>query len=294
MKYLLFTITFIILSCNLYCQELIFEDGIYIEKPNVIDTNRHKYSLDNISYKLNKIFIYDYCYIDTNGVKYKFIRAKNSWTKENPLNLIKYSNADINTIDKIKITVSDYLKDFSLVDSTYSQTVFTYDYLNMLGQPADTTCKIIKKTNPKYERPCGDATTGVVDNFKNLWMHPPRDYTFKILQLSPYPFYCLTDSINKWSWNFETGGFYLDSRWINYKELMQISYNYTRQTDEILETPLGKINCKVTMGFSKATYGVTKLQTSLKSYYNSKYGFVKLEYLNVNKSKLVIDLIEEK
>jgi hypothetical protein len=294
MKYLKFSITFFILSYNLFSQELIFEDGIYIEKPNSIDTNRHKYSLDNISYKLNKIFIYDYYYIDTNEVKSKFIRDKSHWTKENPLNLIKYTNTDTNTIDKIKITVSDYLNDFSIVDSTYSQTVFTYDYLNILGQPSDTSCKILKKINPKYERPCGDETTGIIDNIKNLWMHPPRNYTFRILQLSPYPFYSLVDSIDKWSWNFEVGGFYLDNRWINHKKVIKVYSVYTRLPDEILETPFGKINCKVTIGENNSTYGRNTLHTSLKSYYNTNFGFVKLEYININKSKLVINLIETK
>ena len=147
-------------------------------------------------------------------------------------------------------------------------------------------------TNPKYQRPCGDEATGVIDNIKNVWMHPPRNYTFKILQLCPYPFYMRDNSTSEWSWELETGGFYLDPRWINATELIKIKYSYKRQKNEVIKTKLGDLDCNVTIanGFSKFNNG--ELNTELKSYYNDKYGFVKLEYKTVNNSKIIIDLIE--
>ena len=30
--------------------------------------------------------------------------------------------------------------------------------------------------------------SGVVENEKNVWIHPPRDEYFKILEINPFPF----------------------------------------------------------------------------------------------------------
>jgi hypothetical protein len=286
-------ILIIILSISFYemhSQELVLEDGIYSEKINTKDTSLYKYTSDNISYRLKRIFIYDYYYKDKNG-KFKFLRNKNSWPRGNPLNLIDADSSDVNAIDKIRINVSGYLEILNS-DTNYTQTVIAYDYLNKLGQPADTICYNLKKKYPKFTKPCGDEFTGVIDNKKNVWIHPPRDYTFKILELNPFPFYYLTDSIREWAWSIETGGFYLDSRWIEHTELLKIDFKYTRLKDEILETKFGKIKCKVTNAIGVANYGTKKLKTSLKSYYHPDYGFIKLVYGNINNSKIVIELIE--
>ena len=289
MRHILFLLlTFRIASA----QELIFEDGIYVEKAIPRDTFAHKYTVDNSSYKLNKTFIYDYYYQDSTGTKYKFLRNKDSWDNKNQLNLTKYGSNESNTIEYLRIIISDYLNTFASFDSTYSQTVFSYDYLDKDKQPADTVCAYFKRINPKYKRPCGDEATGVIDNSKNTWIHPPRNYTFKILQLCPYPFYVKDHSTSTWSWELETGGFYLDPRWINATELIKIKYSYKRQKNEVIKTKLGDLACNVTIanGFSK--FNNDELNTELKSYYNDKYGFVKLEYKTVNNSKIVIDLIE--
>jgi len=73
-----------------------------------------------------------------------------------------------------------------------------------------------------------------------------------------------------------------------------INCEYIRGKDETLNTLLGKIDCKVINGVATSEFNNKLMKTSLKSYYNSKYGFVKLEYNNINGTKLVIELIEVK
>jgi hypothetical protein len=273
-------------------QELIFEDGIYSEKARPRDTLSHKYTLDNISYKLNTTFIYDYYYQDCNGTKYKILRTKEALDNKNQLNLTKYGSNENNTIAYLRIVVSDYINTFTVFDTLYSQTVFNYDYLDVNKQRPDTLCAYYKRVNPQFKKPCGDEATGVIDNFKNIWIHPPRNYTFKILQLCPYPFYVRDYSISKWAWELETGGTYIDPRWIDAPESIKIKYNYERQKKEFVKTKLGELECDVTIatGFSKFKNG--ELNTELKSYYHDKYGFVKLVYKMPNNDKIVIDLIE--
>ena len=284
MKKILFIHIILIFAGQLFSQELLFDDGIYYEKPNNLDTSIHKYSSDNISYKLNSTFIYDYYYLDNTGKKKKFL-LKEDWSFDNPMNLANYENPTERTIDKIKLVVDDNLKNFSIHDSTYTQTVFSYYYLN--GSIEDTLFKDFYN---------GSEMTGIIDNKKNLWMHPPRNYSFKILELNPFPFYYLDESVNSWSWSLEVGGFYLDQRWIRSenKKNISIKYDYTRLKDETLITPLGNINCKVVYSTATSKYDNTLMKTYLKSYYNAKYGFVKLEYTNINNSKIYFDLIEVK
>jgi hypothetical protein len=160
-------------------QELLLDDGIYLEKPSLKDTTKHKYSRDNISYKINSAFIFDYYYLDKDGHKKKFLRSKNESSVVNPFNLINYDSKNDSVIDKIKINVDDY-DIFSQFDSSYTQTTFTYAYVYK-GSMSDSLCQYLRKRNPRVEFRCGDEGTGVVDNKKNLWMHPPRQYTFKIL-----------------------------------------------------------------------------------------------------------------
>ena len=282
MKYFNFLLLQMLLLGSFNAQEFDFDDGIYYEKPLYRDTSKHKYSKDNISYKVNAVFIYDYYYLDKDGSKKKFLHTKDFSYTENPLNLVNYDYKIGDVIDKIKIVVDDDLKLFAGNDSDYTQTVFSLFYLLRNGNSADTIFGEVKSKNPNML--FSDEQTGVIDNKKNLWMHPPRTFSFRILQLNPFPFYCLDENIKTWSWNLVTGGFWLDQRWIKHEgqESITVHFNYKRQADETIETPLGKLTCKVTDGTGTSDNKDGLFKTHLKSFYYPKYGFVRLEYTNIN------------
>lgn len=292
-KYILLTFQ-LLLAGLLSAQELEMEDGIYFEKPLYRDSTDHKYSLDNISYKVNSVFVFDYYYIDKDGTKKKFLKSDKSATIDNPLNLVSYDSNEKNVINKIKIVVDDHLKMFIGNDSDYTQTVFSYMYLRPNETTSDPFCEKHNKEHPKQAFSCGDESTGIVDNKKNIWMHPPRSFTFRILQLNPFPFYYRDETVKNWSWHLTTGGNYLDPRWINQSEKITIEYNYSRQGDEMIETPLGKLRCKVTQSTGSCPLKNGTLKTGLKSFYHPDFGFVRLEYDNVNGTKLVMQLIDTK
>ena len=105
MRYLQ-TLVLLFFTLNSFSQELTLENGIYSEVPDFSDSTLHKYTIDNISYVLNKEFIYDYNYIDSLDRKFKFIQNKNYYI-DNPLNLVHVDSLKDNYIDKIKIVVSD-------------------------------------------------------------------------------------------------------------------------------------------------------------------------------------------
>ena len=70
--------------------------------------------------------------------------------------------------------------------------------------------------------------------------------------------------------------------------------NFTKSVCGLFCIPLGKIVCKVTNGTGTSDLSKTLMKTYLKSFYNSKYGFVRLEYTNVNGTKMIIQLIDVK
>lgn len=277
-----FILSVVFLSNNflIYSQDLVIDNGIFIEKPKFNDTFQSRYSSDNISYKLNKIYIYDYYFQDKLGSKAKFLKDEN-WSFNNPLNLANDSST--NAITDIYLFVSNPLNFFSAGDSTYTQTVFNYLYITK--DFCNLEINDIANNIKEFEE-----TTGLIDNYKNLWIHPPRMYSFKILQLNPYPFYYLENQKKSWSWNLKVGGNYLDQRWINWNEPIEINTKYSRVKDQIIDTRLGKLECRVVSGESRFEYDGKFVKTFLISYYNKDYGFVKLDYTNVNGTKIVMEL----
>ena len=51
MKTLNLILSIVLISQNLMAQELVLDDGIYVEKPDYTNKEKHRYSHDNISYK---------------------------------------------------------------------------------------------------------------------------------------------------------------------------------------------------------------------------------------------------
>jgi len=291
MKIVLLILLVFVLNGNLFAQELALDEGIYIEKPDYTSKEKHRYSHDNISYKLNKRFIFDYYYVDAPGVKRKFLLSNNEASIDNPLNLASGLQPTESTIDKIQLTITDSVETFPGYDSTYTQTVVSYAYMVKNKQASDSLCACYqKKYAPARQFLCSGVSTGTIDNYKNLWIHPPRQFTFKILQFSPFPFYYRDEAVKHWSWTVEVGGAYLDPRWVNTKENIKMRFDYERKTDEVVSCPFGKIKCKVTQATgTPASDALPK--TYLKSYYHPAYGFVRLEYININGSKMVIQLV---
>ena len=282
-----------IAGTSIMAQNLVLDGGIYTEKPNPANKDKHQYSRDNTAYKMNKVFIYDYYYADRSGVKSKFLLKANPDPKNNPLNLTPYNRVTDSTIAKIKLSVTDSVETFWAYNADYTLTVMSYAYIIRNEQKNDSLANLYQSRNvTNRENTTNGVSTGVIDNVKNIWMHPPRQFSFKILQMSPFPFYVFDESVKNWSWKLDMAAPYLDKRWLNTDKDFQLQYNYVRQPDEVIKTPFGKIRCKVTLATGTAPAAVSIIKTSLKSYYHPDYGFVRLEYSNINESKMVIDLVE--
>ena len=209
--------------------------------------------------------------------KKKFIERKYKTSYKDSAGLVSYNSTSEIVVAKIKLIVTDDLLKCLVVDSACSLTAFQYQYINSKNDLLSS------------------EDYGLIDNKMNLFIPPPRMGNFRILEINPFPFYYLDRSKRIWEWDLREGGNYWpDIKWKIYKGELNIKFIFERLDDEILNTSFGKIKCSVVNGTGISQIGDMTIKTQLKYFYHLKYGFLKLEYINVDETKLVMELIEMK
>ena len=239
-------------------------DGIIVEVFDSLNKNENRYNLDNIIYTVKKKFYFDYCYLDTNNIKYLM-------TKDSILDwkLAKLSETNPNSVNQIIMTISFGLFPFYPEIKDYNQTVIKYDF-NMYNGDFWT-----------------NEMTGLIENEKNIWFHPPRTNLFKILELNPFPYIKSPYMIgNKWEWKLTVGSHWSDKRWFEWEGKVINQYDYEIIQKLHLKTKIGKLECYQIEGVTQNRLGTTKLI----SYFNEQYGFVKLEYTNIDSTMIIIEI----
>jgi hypothetical protein len=134
--------------------------------------------------------------------------------------------------------------------------------------------------------------SGLVENDKNVWLHPMRTQFFGITEFNSFPYIKAPYKIGtKWQSGLGIGYFSeyerFDLKWegvLDSKEDLEI-------IDKVnLSTPLGDLDCWVVQGICKTQLTDTKTLF----YFNEKYGFVKIIYDLFDKSRLELTLKEVK
>lgn len=121
----------------------------------------------------------------------------------------------------------------------------------------------------------------------NVWMHPPREFLFKILQLNPFPFiqgpYKLGTT---WEGKLVVGDHWSDSRWKYFTGSVEIQFEYEILEPETIKIDsFGDINCIVVYATGSSSLG----KSYLKSWFHTSEGFIRLEYTNIDGSKIVLN-----
>ena len=250
-------------SNKIVAPKLHLRDGIYIEKkPDSIDY--FDYSADNKLYNHTIFFDYSFLYLKNNDTLVFSIVKNNDYTYD--WEFVKNDDFTDSTILKIRLTPKPFDDTFG---SDYEQTIIQYDYIGK------NDVIIV-----------GGEQTGCIENYKNVWIHPPREFLFKILELNPFPFIQAPYTIgNKWIGELEIGSYWGDHRWLVWDRSITNKYAYEIIDKVDLETEIGKINCWVVE--AKATNRLGS--TFLKSWFHPTEGFVKMEYINIDSSRIVFD-----
>lgn len=242
-----------------------YSDGIYFE---IVDTvsnlSENPYNEDNLIYKSGKEFFFNYTYQDSTGKEYLFKREGYELTPKDSI-----TNS---TISKVSLKA---MQGFGMFGPDYNQTVTEYNYYL-----------------PNGERIYPRNRSGIVENEKNIWMHPFRNPCyFRLLQLGPFPYVQRPLEIGrKWKWSLKTGNHYDCDQWGEWEGIIENKYDYEIIGYEKLLTKLGEEECYVIKSKGEGGLG----NTELISYFNEINGFVRMEYQNVNKSRLILELAEIK
>jgi hypothetical protein len=236
------------------------QDGVLIEKwqAGSEDSTGHYFNRDNKIFKPGNKFTYQYQYLNPAGeLFYMKIDSQDYW------NFVPMDAMDTATITKVEMHVHDFWME-SVDDN---QTLIGY-HLNPYPYSSVTT---------------------VAENSANIWLHPPRQGLFGYLQLNPFPYVKFPLRIgNTWEWKLGIGSAHSDERWAIWEGVAAADYYYEITKKETIETSLGPINCYVVKSLASSRLG----ETELTSWFNEKYGFVRLEYINIDKSKINLELTE--
>jgi hypothetical protein len=236
------------------------------DRVDVNDRDEERYNRDNKVYKSNTEFLFDYTIIkNKDTLKCRFSNQEYGIPK---WQLVKPDDADSLTVYSVGFAILPYyLND--------DQTGINFRYYNKYGRIVDNM-----------------ASTGLIENDKNTWTHPPREQFFAITEFNSFPFIKTPYTIGtKWTSGLTVGYFESYKRFnltwegiLNTKETLEI-------IDKIqLPTALGVLPCFVVKGI--CTSALTE-STSL-FYYNETFGFVKIVYDLFDKSRLEFNLREIK
>ncbi len=124
---------------------------------------------------------------------------------------------------------------------------------------------------------------GIVENIEQVWMHPIRTNQYKFTEVAPFPKVNLPLQKGK-KWEGTTTGIIGWGEW----DGQTVKCKYKISGKEIYLLGDLKIDCWVIKSVGKCSSGKSKLTTL----FNEEYGFVKMEYQNYEKEKLVFELIK--
>lgn len=255
--------------------KIVLDEGIYVEKFDSTNTSENRYTVNNQTYLQGNQYVYDYYYEDLNGKRYKFQEIDGAGDlpfqeMEKAWFFVPIDSITEKTIERVILIVKYGLKPMNNGSPDYNQTVISYKYPQRNG-----------KVN-------FNSYTGVIENEKNVWIHPPRDRFFRILEINPFPFIRAPYEIGtKWNWSLGIGSFWGDERWKTWDGSIENQYEYEIVGKEQITTALGEMECFVIESTATSSIG----QTKLTAYFNMDIGFVKLNYTNIDSTKTVLELI---
>ena len=236
--------------------------GILVEKFDSLNTDDNKYNYNNEVFKVGTKFTYNFEH-HTPQDELRFFKVhkdRKSW------DFVDESNSDASVVKNVIIgtlsgnPMAKYVPD-------YNQTAVSYRFKE--GDPF--------------------SMSGVIENEGNLWIHPPRDHYFKILELNPFPYIKAPYEIgNQWKWNLAIGSQWGDERWKTWEGNIENNYQYKITDKKTLSTNFGNLECLVIESTAQSSLG----ETGLTAYFHPKYGFVQLDYANIDGSKTLLKLVK--
>ena len=259
------------------------KNGVWFEVRS--DTsNPCRYTEDNKIYQADREFTFEFHYFDPQG-KERYVRYERVPIQQHELTETgdtitnTYYSPDFSFSDEFD--AKDSCINRYLVKVACSSRVFRKDY----DQTVEEFYFLLDGQRSKLPL----SMSGIVENERNLWMHPNRDCLFQILELNPFPYIQYPIKKGKtWKWRLSIGSQWGDERWKTWTGGIVNKYKYKiTDTDCEVVTPMGTLSCVKVEAVAKSRIG----KTYLTAYYNETYGFVKMDNTNIDGSRLLVDLV---
>ncbi|MFV0145797.1 hypothetical protein OBJ68_09995 [Empedobacter falsenii] len=237
----------------LFCFVIFFSISCFSQQYDNLYIEKSKIDKNNIIYTVGSSFIYEVKIIIDDKINYIDKNNKDSLTFDNK-----------NGIQGIQIDVE---KSKLFGRTNKNQTEIKYS---------------------DYPNPTFRVSTGLVENEKNIWFHPPRFGFLKALETCPFPYIKFDEQIIGYKWNDQMliSEYWSDKRWGIWKGKLLLKYDYEIITQETMETKFGNLNITKIYATASSEIG----QSSSILYFNEKYGFIKIEYTLFNGIKINLDL----
>jgi hypothetical protein len=240
--------------------KLIEDENVPRAHPDISDD---RYNRDNIVYKTGREFIYHYIVLEgKDSFKVRF--------GMNEFDIPKWSLVTPNDTASTTVATIGFAIQPRRMDT---QTFFNFNYRNA----ADVVIK-------------NNTGSGLIENKHNVWLHPPRDEFFEVVEFNAFPYIKAPYQIGtKWESGVSAGYFASYERFNLKWEGVLVLHDSLGIVDKtVLETPLGKLDCFVIK--AQTTSKLTNTKTVF--YFNEKYGFVKIIYHLFDGKTLILDLIK--
>jgi hypothetical protein len=132
------------------------------------------------------------------------------------------------------------------------------------------------------------SSVGAIETKEEFWVHPPRYGPYRILELNPFPHIKLPAvSGRTWEWEVYPPEMYADPSWASWQGILRVKFRYLLGGITQLATPLGSLSC-----YRVQARGSSKLgTTTLEAYFHPTYGFVRLNYHNIDASRVQLELV---
>ncbi len=267
---------FFITGCGGQQDNLTKINGIWLETFPPENQDENRYTADNKIFTAGREFTYRYHYISPKGDTLLF-KITESETPEFLLyqmawDFVDPDTANQNTVEAVTFRIVEGREPFVLNAPDFNQTV-----------------QEIRLFNPDKEELGGFTSSSLIENDKNVWMQMPNMKMFRILALNPMPFIQAPyQQGNAWEWQMEVAETNGDSRWKAWGGLVKNTMHYQIGSQEMVRVPWGEALCHLVDADAESGLG----RTHLKAAFNETYGFLRLDYTNIDGSKLVFELTD--
>ena len=237
------------------------------------DPDYNYYSINNHTYKANNRITYEYIYVkDGDSLKFELL-FDSLKSKVNDWRLTPQKSINSSIVHTLELSVVQGRKMFTKVPDDYNQTIIRYNY--------NSSEKVALLT--EY--------TGVIDNQKNIWIHPPRAFLFKSLVISSWPFIKSPYLVGStWNWKPKWTDRWSTENWGEYKGELENYCEYEITRVENMKVGLYLFECYVIDSSCKNDLGVFKSTF----WFNPNIGFLKLHYENIGGDQIIFDATEIK